>query len=353
MAGQATAPYIPAMRAILIPLLLPLLVACGDTLVVRGGVEAPSAASQYAGATDPGDPFERANRTILDINTVADDNIFRPVAETYRALVPEFGRLRLRAFLDNLGEPLVFANNLLQLRFEAAGTTFGRFAINTTLGGAGLFDVASAQGLARQSGDFGQTLASYGLDHGPFLMLPVTGPSNLRDAVGDAVDGFGNPLLLALGPVFSSFTLGVLNTSRGTLGGIDLRAENLDTLDILRADSLDYYARLRSVVRQRRDAELMALGRPSGMEPLDDPGHTPPALDDPGTASAASPAAGPPRLPNPPRLPPDFVARTLRQADLSMPGEAAGQALPAAVPLDGGWASSVLGGAALTPSARP
>jgi phospholipid-binding lipoprotein MlaA len=336
------------MRVILLPLLL-LLGACGDTLVMRGGVEAPSAASQYAGATDPGDPLEQVNRTILDINTVADDSIFRPVAETYRALVPEFGRLRIRAFLDNLGEPLIFANNLLQLRFEAAGTTFGRFAMNTTLGGAGLFDVATPEGLARQSGDFGQTMARYGLENGPYLMLPVTGPSNLRDAVGDVVDGFGNPLMLALGPVFSAYTLGVLNTSRGTLGGIDLRAENLDTLDILRADSLDYYARLRSVVRQRRDAELMALGRPSALETLDDPGgHTPPALDDPGTASAP-PAAAPARLPNPPRLPPDFVARTLGRADLSTPGEAAGEALPPAAPVDGAWARSVLGGAALTP----
>ena len=347
MAAQSLASYIPAMRAILLPLLL-LLGACGDTLVVRGGVEAPSAASQYAGATDPGDPFERVNRTILDINTVADDNLFRPVAETYRALVPEFGRLRLRAFLDNLGEPLIFANNLLQLRLEAAGTSFGRFAMNTTLGGAGLFDVATAQGLARQSGDFGQTMARYGLDHGPYLMLPVTGPSNLRDAVGDAVDGFGNPLLLALGPVFSAYTLGVLNTTRGTLGGIDLRAENLDTLDILRADSLDYYARLRSVIRQRRDAELMALGRPSAMEALDDPGHSPPVLDDPGTASAP-PAAAPARLPNPPRLPADFVARTLARANLSMPGEATDQALPAASPVDGAWARAVLSGAALAP----
>ena len=352
MAGPGLASYIPSMRAILLPLLL-LLGACGDTLVVRGGVEAPSAASQYAGATDPGDPLERVNRTILDINTVADDSIFRPVAETYRAVLPEFGRLRIRAFLDNLGEPLIFANNLLQLRFEAAGTTLGRFAMNTTLGGAGLFDVATAQGLARQSGDFGQTLARYGLENGPYLMLPVTGPSNLRDAAGDVVDGFGNPLLLALGPVFSAYTLGVLNTSRGTLGGIDLRAENLDTLDILRADSLDYYARLRSVVRQRRDAELMALGRPSALETLDDPGQTPPALppalDDPGTASAPAPAASAPRPPTPPRLPADFVARTLGRADLSMPGEAAGEALPAAAPLDAAWARSVLSGAALPP----
>ena len=351
------------MRAI-IPLLL-LLTACGDTLVARGGVEVPTAASQYAGTTDPGDPFERINRHVLDVNTVLDDNVLRPVAETYRAVVPEFGRMRLRAFINNLGEPLIFANNVLQLRLGDAGTTLGRFAINTTLGGVGLWDVATDQGLARQTGDFGQTMARYGMPSGPYLMLPVVGPSNLRDATGEAADGFGNPLLLALGPLFSSYTLGILNASRGTLGGIDLRAENIDTLDILRADSLDYYARLRSVVRQRREADLMVLGRPAAVDTLDDPGAgpaassgatpprspgaTPPTLDDPGTASTP-PAAGPSRaaaMRTPPRVPAEWAARALRQADLATPGEARGEALPPNPGVDGAWAGAVLGGARL------
>ncbi len=348
MAGPRPASYISAMRALLLPLLLTL-GACGDTLVARGGVETPTAASQYAGATDPGDPFERLNRTMLDVNTVMDDSILRPVAESYRDLVPEFGRLRIRAFIENLGEPLIFANNLLQLRFDAAGTTLGRFALNTTLGGAGLFDVATPRGLARQTGDFGQTMARYGMPPGPYLMLPVLGPTNLRDAAGETVDGFGNPLLLALGPVFTSFTLGVLNASSGTLGGLDVRAENIDTLDILRADSLDYYARLRSVVRQRRDADLMALGRPSAMETLDDPGQTPAALDDPGVGSAPAPATGPAAVARAPRVPPEWAASTLRQADLSARGEAAGEALPAATPVDPAWAGAVLGDARVAP----
>ena len=116
------------MRALL---LLPLLfiAGCGDTLVARGGIEVPSAASQYAGNTDPGDPLERINRHMLDFNTVADDSIFRPVAETYVAVVPSFGRLRIRHFLENLGEPLIFVHNVLQMRLRDAGTTAGRFAI--------------------------------------------------------------------------------------------------------------------------------------------------------------------------------------------------------------------------------
>ncbi len=338
------------MRATYPLLMLLCLTACGDTLVARGGVEVPTAASQYAGSTDPGDPFERINRQVLDVNTVIDDNVLRPVAETYRAVVPEFGRLRIRAFINNLGEPLIFANNLLQMRVGDAGTTLGRFAINTTLGGVGLWDVATEQGLARQTGDFGQTMARYGIPSGPYLMLPVVGPSNIRDASGEAVDGFGNPLMLALGPIFSSYTLGVLNASRGTLGGIDLRAENLDTLDILRADSLDYYARLRSVVRQRREADLAVLGHPAQVDTLDDPGAGPPILDDPGTASAAGPARPAAGSRPAPVVPPEWAARALNQASLATPGEAAGAELPAPQPADPLWAAEVLGGGRI---ARP
>ncbi len=330
------------MRALL--LLLPLLLAgCGNTLVLRNGVEVPTAASQYAGNTDPGDPFERVNRHLLDFNTVADESIFRPVAETYVAVIPAYGRLRIRQFLENLGEPLIFVHNVLQLRLRDATTTAGRFALNSTLGGAGFFDIATGQGLARQTGDAGQTMARYGVGEGPFLMLPVLGPSNVRDLAGDVVDGFGNPLLLALGPAFSSYTLGILNATRGVLGGIDLRAENLDTLDALRADSIDFYARLRSVARQRRAFGAMAAIGRNVPDPLDDPGAAaspvalPPVLDDPGIGSAPSaepiPAARPPAI-DPAR--PEAAIRSTR------PGRSARRA---AVPPE--WARSALAAAAL------
>ncbi|WP_160122668.1 MlaA family lipoprotein [Rhodovarius lipocyclicus] len=354
------------------PMLL-LLAACGPTQVGRGGVEVPTAASQYAGANDPGDPLERVNRHLYDINTELDESIFRPIAETYRGVVPEYGRTRIRLFLQNLGEPVIFANNLLQLRFDAAGTTLGRFAMNTTLGGVGLFDVATDQGLRRQTGDFGQTMASYGMPGGPYLMLPILGPSNMRDAIGDGVDGFGNPLQLAIGPYLTAYTLRTLNITRGAIGGVDLRAENLETLDVLRADSLDAYARLRSVVRQRRDADIMeanpqaaravagggthaVLDDPAaGPTVLDDPGATGPSavsvLDDPGTASGAelttatatgrAPALALPR----PRVAVEWASQALRQADLNTPGEAAGEPLPQPARVDGQWAGEVLRGA--------
>lgn len=324
-----------------------LLAGCGPTLVGRGGIELPSAASQYAGNTDPGDPLERINRQMLDFNTVADDSVFRPVAETYRAIVPEFGRLRIRHFLENLGEPVVFANNALQLRLTDAGTTLGRFVLNSTVGAAGFFDVATGQGLSRQTGDFGQTLARYGIGEGPFLMLPVMGPSNVRDVAGDVVDGFGNPLTLALGPAFSSYTLGVLNVSRGVLGGLDLRAENLDTLDALRSESIDYYARLRSVSRQRRAFGAMAAVGRRVPDPLDDPGAAPPALDDPGTASApaAAMAAPPPTARAAPRVPPEWARGALGQAAFDAP--VAREGLPSAPGVDPGWAAGTLEAARL------
>ncbi|MBC7433076.1 MAG: VacJ family lipoprotein [Rubritepida sp.] len=347
-------------------LLLLTLAGCGDTLVLRGGVEVPSSAAQYAGNTDPGDPLERLNRRMLDVNTVADESVFRPVAETYVAVVPAFGRLRIRQFLENLGEPVVFANNVLQLRLGDAAITAGRFVVNSTLGGAGLFDVATAQGLPRQTGDFGQTLARYGIGEGPFLMLPVLGPSNVRDVVGDVVDGFGNPLLLALGPAFSSYTLGVLNATRGVLGGVDLRAENLDTLDALRADSIDFYARLRSVARQRRAFGAMAAVGRTVPDPLDDPGtaSTVPAaggagvplvLDDPGTGSAPVRAATPGTAPNTapraapvarrPQVPPEWARDALNRAALQAP--VASEELPRVAPADPGWAAGTLGAARL------
>lgn len=357
------------MRALL---LLLLLAGCGPTLIARGGIEVPSAASQFAGNTDPGDPFERVNRHMLDFNTVVDESVLRPVAETYVAVVPAYGRLRIRQFLDNLGEPLIFAHNILQLRLRDATTTAGRFALNTTLGGAGFFDLATGQGLTRQTGDAGQTLARYGVGEGPYLMLPLLGPSNLRDAFGDTVDGFGNPLLLALGPAFSSYTLGILNASRGVLAGIDLRAENLDTLDELRRDSIDFYARLRSVSRQRRAFGAMsAIGR-SVPDPLDDPGAAPPSpgaappspgaalppvLDDPGTASAppaaAPPAlapraaapAGPTRVARPAQVPPEWARGALARAAFDAPIMREG--LPAAAPADPAWAADTLGAARL------
>lgn len=255
-----------------------------------------------AGA-DPTDPFEATNRAVLEFNTALDDGLLRPTAEAYRENIPAPMRTALRNFLRNLNEPVILANNLLQGRMLDAGHTLMRFYINSTAGALGLFDVATPSGIARRSGDFGQTLHAWGVPDGPFLMLPLFGPTTVRDAVGDGVDALASPVGLVTGATTSAALSQILGVGRGALGGLDLRAENIETLDALRSESLDYYARLRSVVRQRRDAELgRSNAEGEGLATLDDPGAAAPMA--PGAAApavnisvpiiaVAPPAAGP------------------------------------------------------------
>lgn len=233
-------------------------------------------ASQGRPGSDLSDPFEASNRAVLELNTALDENIIRPAAEAYRDTLPAPMRRALRNFLRNLNEPVILANNLLQGRMMDAGHTLMRFYINSTAGGLGLFDIATASGIERRMGDFGQTLHAWGVPDGPFLMLPLFGPTTVRDALGDGVDALASPVGLVTGAATSAALSQMLGVGRGALGGLDLRAENIETLDALRSESLDYYARLRSVVRQRRNAEL---GRSDvggeGLPLLDDPGADP------------------------------------------------------------------------------
>ena len=227
-------------------------------------------------ATAPGtrdsennDPLEPMNRVVFDMNDAVDTSIFRPVADAYRTVLPKFVRDRIRAFIDNLQEPRIFVNNLLQLRINDAGYTFARFYVNSTLGLAGLFDVASEHELPRQTGDFGQTLAVWGMDSGPYLVLPLFGSSNVRDAFGFTVDLYTTPPAhLIAGSTGTWITVGTYVVS-----GIDLRSRNIETLDQIKEHALDYYAQFRSIARQYRDGQVRAA-RGLAEEPQDlvDPG---------------------------------------------------------------------------------
>lgn len=134
------------------------------------------------------DPWEGFNRGVWWFNVELDEKILLPVADAYRTQVPEVVRDRVTNFFGNLGEIRNAANGLLQARPEVASRAVIRFAVNSTIGIFGLFDVAGAAGLQEQKEDFGQTLGWWGVPPGPFLVLPVLGPSNLRDAFGLAVD---------------------------------------------------------------------------------------------------------------------------------------------------------------------
>lgn len=165
---------IPAMRPIAALLACTLLAGCAST----GKALAPS----------PADPWERVNRATFAFNDGVDRAVLRPVAQAYVRVVPRTVRTGVNNFLTNLAYPTTIANNLLQLKLLAALSDTARFTLNSTLGLAGLLDPATAAGLARNDEDFGQTLGWWGVRPGPYLVLPLMGPSTLRDTVGRGGD---------------------------------------------------------------------------------------------------------------------------------------------------------------------
>jgi phospholipid-binding lipoprotein MlaA len=202
---------------------------------------------------DTNDPLEPVNRAVFDFNMFLDRIMIKPLAQVYVTIVPAPGRHAVRHVIDNMNEPIVFANNVLQGEFARAHTTLARFLLNSTFGLGGIFDWATGEGLKAQSGDFGQTLFVWGVADGPYLILPLLGPSNPRDAVGFGVDSYADPVGYAF---WNAGGLRWLDWTRFGLDGIDERAQNLDTLDDLQKNSLDFYAALRSLARQHRAVEL-------------------------------------------------------------------------------------------------
>jgi phospholipid-binding lipoprotein MlaA len=186
--------------------------------------------------------------------------------------VPEEGRDALRRALRNMKEPVIVINNVLQGELERAGIAAGRFTVNSTLGLGGLLEVAEKAGLPKETGDFGQTLFVWGMPEGPYLVLPLLGPSNPRDAVGMGADAYIDPFSY----LASAKGLDEIQITRFVLGGIDQRAEVMDVLDELQKNSLDFYAQLRSLAQQRRAAELRrGTTAAPGKDFYDDPGKTP------------------------------------------------------------------------------
>ena len=152
--------------------------------------------------SDPRDPFEPVNREIWDFNwDVLDAYILRPITVTYVTVMPQPARTGLVNITDNLQEPANFLNNIFQGKVDDGLDSLARFLINTTVGLVGTFDVASKIGIERKREQFGETLAVWGLDTGPFLMLPFLGPSDPRSFTGDYVDGFAFPMSLLEGSV--------------------------------------------------------------------------------------------------------------------------------------------------------
>jgi phospholipid-binding lipoprotein MlaA len=195
------------------------------------------------------DPFEGLNRDIFSFNRNMDRWIFDPITHGYQRVVPAPGRHAIYHAFQNLDSPVILANHMLQFRVVDAASTLTRCVINSTIGVAGLFDPAASYfKVYRVEGDFGQTLARYGTPSGPFLMLPVFGPSTVRDVIGDVVDILADPLSYLLGP-YQWWTI-VLGGGEG----LTSREAHLQDLQELEAGSVDFYSALRSAYLQSRDS---------------------------------------------------------------------------------------------------
>ena len=206
------------------------------------------------------DPYEATNRQTLELNGKIDRYFVVPTVALYFILIPDGGRRSVHHFLENLTLPTTFVNDMLQGEATRGGQTVERFVVNTTVGLGGFLDVASQWGIPDHGEDFGQTLAVWGVDEGPYLMLPFLGPSNPRDAAGLITDVLIDPtnqihfkqhVWWDAGRIY--FTL------------LDLRAQTYQTVQGIQRSSVDYYSSLRSLYRQMR-AEQIRNGRQIGQD---------------------------------------------------------------------------------------
>ena len=257
-------------------------------LTLGGCATPPSDPAARAAFQQTNDPLEPLNRKTFEFNQFLDQALLRPAAKGYVAVVPGDARKAIHHMLDNLKEPTLFFNNLLQGEFKRAGITLGRFAVNSTVGFGGMVDVMTLSGVERQPADFGQTLFVWGIPSGPYLVLPILGPSNPRDAIGATVDSYADPFTI----VANDHGVTELTTARFVVGGADERAAVLDELDDLQKNAVDFYAEMRSLTQQHRDAELRHGEAPKAAPGLyDDPGQSGPTPN-PAPAHPAPAKAG-------------------------------------------------------------
>jgi len=225
------------------------------------GLLAVLVALSACASAQPGenDPLEPMNRAFFEVNRVLDGMFLEPAARMYRYATPQFFRDRVNNFLANLNTPVVLANDMLQGEPYRAEQTLGRFMLNTIMGVGGLVDVGGMVGMPeRHKEDFGQTLAVYGVGEGPYLVLPLLGPSNPRDAFGFVVDFAFDPLTYVAPRPISLARFGTETLA--------FREQNIEAFDEVKRSSIDLYAATRTLSRQLRASEI----RNGAPPPIDD-----------------------------------------------------------------------------------
>jgi phospholipid-binding lipoprotein MlaA len=208
----------------------------------------PKDSPAYQAYLDRNDPLEPMNRYFFEVNRGLDELFLKPASAAYDAALPDPVQDSVRSFINNLRSPIILANDLFQGEGDRAYVTLSRFIVNTSIGVLGLFDVATEIGLDYHDEDFGQTMAVAGVGSGPYLMLPLIGPTNPRDLVGRIVDFAFDPLTYMGGTD--------ARLARTSADVVDYRHRNRRTIEALEEGSLDFYATVRDASRQRRGDEI-------------------------------------------------------------------------------------------------
>lgn len=197
---------------------------------------------------NPDDPLEGFNRSMFSFNESLDSSVIKPVAQAYQNVTPSIVKTAVGNFFSNAGDVWTAVNNVLQGNFADGANDFMRFAINTTVGIGGLIDLATAGGMPKHQADFGQTLGVWGVPAGPYVVLPILGPSTLRDTIATPVD-FKGDLLYSRGSVAFRNTTSVLRI-------VDKRAGALDAINLIEEAALDKYVFIRGAYLQRRESQI-------------------------------------------------------------------------------------------------
>ncbi len=232
----------------------------------------PDAVADYQAANDPLEPM---NRDIFEFNDWLYDHALTPAAKAYRGAVPRWGRDRVADFLANLKTPVILINDILQGNFTRGGVTLVRFVLNSTFGVGGIMDVSTPMGIPGHIADVGETLAVWGAGDGFYLVLPLFGPSDLRDGIGLGIESTLDPLSYYLADNHMRW----VSTTRFLVSGLSAYELYMDNLADVKRTSLDYYSAMRSLSRQRRDAQIEDAK--SGVWAPKDPSKLRPAKQDP------------------------------------------------------------------------
>lgn len=214
--------------------------------------------SVQAQAVDARDPWEAMNRRIYAFNDAVDAAVVRPVAQVYDQVLPSFARTGVHNFLGNLSDVWSMANSALQLKGQATAETLMRVSVNTVFGLAGVLDVATEMGIQKRKEDFGQTLGYWGVPAGPYVVLPILGPSTVRDGLGLPLDFKGDP--------GQNVNDAATRTSLTVLRVTDLRASLLKTVDTVKEASLDPYTFVRDAYLQKRENDIYDGNPPSDFD---------------------------------------------------------------------------------------